>query len=87
VVFVGVRCAAAELARRERLRGDREPGLAQAQQELVHVHGCYDIECDTTTTSPLDCARSIRAFLARPEPPAAFEKLRTMLAEGTALPP
>ena len=26
-------------------------------------------------------------FLARPDPPAAFEKLRTMLAEGTALPP
>jgi chloramphenicol 3-O phosphotransferase len=81
VVFVGVRCAPAELARRERQRGDREPGLAQAQQELVHAHGRYDIECDTTTTSPLDCARSIRDFLARPYPPTAFDELRTIRAK------
>jgi chloramphenicol 3-O phosphotransferase len=87
VVFVGVSCDPAELARRERLRGDREPGLAQAQQELVHAHGCYDIECDTTTTSPLDCAGRIRDFLARPDPPTAFEELRTMLAQGAVLPP
>jgi chloramphenicol 3-O phosphotransferase len=87
VVFVGVRCAPAELARRERLRGDREPGLAQAQQELVRAHGRYDIECDTTTTSPLDCALTIRDFLARPDPPTAFDELRTMLAEGAVLPP
>jgi len=56
VVFVGVRCAPAELARRERLRGDREPGLALAQHERVHAHGHYDLECDTTNASPLDCA-------------------------------
>jgi chloramphenicol 3-O phosphotransferase len=87
VVFVGVRCAPAELAQRERLRGDREPGLAQAQQELVRAHGRYDIECDTTTTSPLDCALTIRDFLARPDPPTAFDELRTMLAEGAVLPP
>jgi chloramphenicol 3-O phosphotransferase len=72
----------AELARRERLRGDREPGLAAAQQELVHAHGCYDLECDTTATGPFDCALSIKDFLARPDPPTAFEELRTMLAEG-----
>lgn len=82
VVFVGVRCVPAELTRRERLRGDRELGQAAAQQELVHAHGCYDIECDTTSTSPLDCALSIKEFLARPEPPTAFDELRTMLAEG-----
>jgi chloramphenicol 3-O phosphotransferase len=56
VVFVGVRCSAAELERRERARGDREPGHAAAQQRQVHAHGVYDIECDTTATSPLDCA-------------------------------
>ncbi len=87
VVFVGVSCAPAELDRRERLRGDRDPGLAQAPQELVHAHGCYDLECDTTTASPLDCALRIKDFLARPDPPTAFEELRTMLAEGAMLPP
>jgi chloramphenicol 3-O phosphotransferase len=83
VVFVGVRCAPAELARRERLRGDREPGLALAQHERVHAHGRYDLECDTTNASPLDCALSIKAFLAgardRNEP-SAFDELRA--AEG-----
>jgi chloramphenicol 3-O phosphotransferase len=83
VVFVGVRCAPAELARRERLRGDREPGLALAQHERVHAHGHYDLECDTTNASPLDCALSIKAFLAgardRNEP-SAFDELRA--AEG-----
>lgn len=76
----------AELARRELLRGDREPGLAAAQQELVHAHGCYDLECDTTSTSPLDCALRIKDFLARPDPPAAFEELRARPAEGVMLP-
>src|SRR5580704_1595654 len=52
VVFVGVRCAALELERRERLRGDRDPGQAVVQQRRVHAHGCYDVECDTTATSP-----------------------------------
>jgi len=73
----------AELARRERLRGDREPGLALAQHERVHAHGRYDLECDTTHASPLDCALSIKAFLAcasdRNEP-RAFDELRA--AEG-----
>jgi chloramphenicol 3-O phosphotransferase len=83
VVFVGVRCAPAELARRERLRGDREPGLALAQHERVHAHGHYDLECDTTNASPLDCALAIKAFLARASDrnePRAFDELRA--AEG-----
>src|ERR1035437_8913560 len=85
-VFVGVRCAPAELARRELLRGDREPGLAAAQQELVHAHGCYDLECDTTSTSPLDCALRIKDFLARAAPRAGCEELRARPAEGVMLP-
>src|ERR1700760_2606291 len=43
VVFVGVRCSAAELERRERERGDRPPGVALAQQAQVHAHGRYDV--------------------------------------------
>src|SRR5512142_3216555 len=38
VVFVGVRCAPAELERRERERGDRTQGAALAQEPLVHAH-------------------------------------------------
>jgi chloramphenicol 3-O phosphotransferase len=84
VVFVGVRCAKEELERRTRLRGDRDLDAVLAQHERVHAHGRYDLECDTTHASPLDCALSIKAFLAlAPQPPRAFDELRARAsAEG-----
>jgi chloramphenicol 3-O phosphotransferase len=79
VVFVGVRCSPGELARREHARGDREPGLAAAQQHRVHSHGIYDIEVDTTTAMPRECAALIERALARGERPNAFDRLRAAL--------
>ncbi|MFG2720141.1 chloramphenicol phosphotransferase CPT family protein [Streptomyces sp. NPDC048416] len=76
VVLVAVRCPLPELERRERQRGDRPPGLAARQFAQVHAHGLYDVECDTSTTSPLDCARQIRDFLPRRPSPTAFERLK-----------
>jgi chloramphenicol 3-O phosphotransferase len=76
VVFVGVHCAAAELERRERARGDRPAGLAAQQLSAVHKHGVYDIECDTTTTSPHDCARQIKDALPHRATHTAFDRLR-----------
>lgn len=43
VTLVAVRCPPVELARRERARGDRTPGTAAAQFEVVHAHGDHDI--------------------------------------------
>ncbi|WP_184830288.1 chloramphenicol phosphotransferase CPT [Jiangella mangrovi] len=63
VLWVGVRCDAAEAARREAARGDRVAGMAAAQAELVHRGVTYDLEVDTTRTSPPDCARTIAAAL------------------------
>ena len=83
VVFVGVHCSPAELDRRERARGDREPGQARAQQRQVHAHGLYDVECDTTRASARDCALRIKAFLDRGQPPTAFGQLRARLLGGT----
>ena len=82
VVFVGVHCSPGELRRRESARGDREPGLAAAQQHQVHAHGIYDIEVDTTSATPHECAAVIAGFLARGERPAAFDRLRAR-APGT----
>ena len=79
VVFVGVRCSAAELDRRERARGDREPGQAAAQERQVHAHGCYDLECDTTTASPYECAIRIKDFVTSGQAPTAFDRLRSHL--------
>jgi chloramphenicol 3-O phosphotransferase len=75
VVLVGVHCSPGELERRERERGDRPAGLAARQFGLVHAHGLYDLECDTTATSPVECARRIRDFLPRRTFPTAFQQL------------
>lgn len=79
VFFVGVRCDPDELQRRELARADRDRGLAAAQLPNVHRHGVYDIEVDTTSASPQDCAVTIRDFLVLGEPPTAFDRLRTAL--------
>lgn len=78
VVFVGVHCDAAELARREAARGDREIGTAATQIEKVHVHGVYDVEVDTSVESVTACSARIRDYLERHPAPAvrAFDELR-----------
>jgi chloramphenicol 3-O phosphotransferase len=83
VIFVGVRCSAAELGRRERARGDREPGQAAAQERQVHAHGCYDLECDTTTASPYQCAVRIKDFVTSGQAPTAFDRLRSLLQDAS----
>ncbi|PRX69148.1 chloramphenicol 3-O phosphotransferase [Nonomuraea fuscirosea] len=77
VVFIGVHCSEQELTRRERARGDRQPGQAATQLRQVHSYGTYDIECDTTTNSPRDCAWTIKQSLAQLPTPRAFDRLRT----------
>jgi chloramphenicol 3-O phosphotransferase len=77
VLFVGVHCSREELARREEARGDRPSGLAALQYDLVHQHGDYDFECDTTTTSPRECAELIKEFLPRRPTATAFSRLRS----------
>lgn len=77
VVFVGVTCPLEEVQRREEQRGDRAPGLAARQFELVHSHSTYDIECDTSVSGPLECAESVKEFLSHRPRPTAFERLRS----------
>jgi chloramphenicol 3-O phosphotransferase len=60
-LWVGVRCEAAVAAAREIARGDRVPGMAEAQAELVHQGVGYDMEVDTTHAEALECARAIAA--------------------------
>ena len=76
VVFVGVHCPLAELNRRERLRDDRETGLAARQFARVHTHGEYDLECDTEANHPRDCAMQISDFLAEGSEPRVFARQR-----------
>ncbi|MFI1866339.1 chloramphenicol phosphotransferase CPT family protein [Streptomyces jumonjinensis] len=77
VLLVGVHCPPAELERRERARGDRPAGLAARQYERVHAHGVYDVECDTGTAGPEECARRIKESLPRRGGDTAFQRLRS----------
>lgn len=86
VVFVGLHCSAAELDRRESARGDRTAGQAAAQLAAVHAHGRYDLEFDTETTNPTECARQIRVLLARPAGLTAFDRLRADLTGQSTAP-
>jgi chloramphenicol 3-O phosphotransferase len=47
VLYVKVECPIEELQRREKLRGDREPGLAESQVKLLWPQDNYDIVIDT----------------------------------------
>lgn len=79
VTLVDVRCSVEELERRERARGDRPAGLARSQV-LVFDHDDRDITVDTTSTSPLRCARAIAEEMAALRSPKAFERLRVTSA-------
>ena len=59
VAWVGVHCDPAVAGRREASRPDREPGMAVRQASAVHRGVDYDVEVDTTGTSPRDCARAV----------------------------
>lgn len=81
-VLVGVRCPLPELERRERERGDRQPGLAAQQFDHVHAHEVHDLDVDTSLLSPEECALRIRDFLPGRPRPTAFERLDAALRTG-----
>ena len=81
VLFVGVRCSLEELERRERKR-NRQQGLAGYQFGLVHAHGVYDLEVDTSVYSPMDCALQIKEALRDIHSSNAFTNLRDLLPEN-----
>jgi chloramphenicol 3-O phosphotransferase len=77
-LFVGVRCPLAVLEQREAARKDRTLGQARAQFHLVHAHGIYDLEVDTSASSAEACALQIKQRLEDGNPPDAFRRLRRM---------
>ena len=80
VLFVGVRCPFEVAERRERERGDRRAGLVKTTFPLVHRHGIYDLEVDTSVSSPMECALQIKQRLQNGVAPTAFIQLSRMLA-------
>lgn len=77
VTLIEVRCAAAELAPR-----NRAAGLALSQR--VDAHGDCDIVVDTTATSPEACAAAIVTGLDTLPGVKAFDRLRARATSGPA---
>lgn len=73
--LIGVQCPLPELQRREQARGDRYVGTAERQQPYVHWYKTYDLEVDTSESTPEACAATISTFIASNEP-SAFAELR-----------
>lgn len=78
--LVGVRCPLEVLEEREKQRRNRTLGQARLQHELVHAHGVYDLEVDTSLLSAEECAEKIRQRLASGLPPAALKQIRERAA-------
>lgn len=75
-LFVGVHCPLDVLEQREMERQDRTLGQARAQFPLVHAHGAYDLEVDTSVASAEACAVEIKRRLEDGKPGYAFKHLR-----------
>ena len=80
-LFVGVRCPLEVAKQREQERGDRTLGLVEAHYDIVHSHGIYDLEMDTSVFTPTECASQIKDRLQNGPPPTAIQKLRDTLFE------
>jgi chloramphenicol 3-O phosphotransferase len=63
VLWVGVRCDSAIAAGREVARGDRVPGMAAFQADVVHQGMVYDLEVDTSHAESMECARTIATYV------------------------
>ena len=87
VLFVGVRCPIEEIMRRRNAsppgsyatgRPEEPPPPVLLWQSEVHKPGVYDLESDTSISSPVDCATVIARALDRP--PAESAALRSLAA-------
>jgi chloramphenicol 3-O phosphotransferase len=85
VLFVGVLCDVEVIMERRRLAGaaryvvgsesDLVPEPVLRWQREVHAHWTYDLEVDTSGTSPQECASTIGRRLDQGPPGDAFARL------------
>jgi chloramphenicol 3-O phosphotransferase len=65
--LIGVRCSLDIVKTRELQRAGRFPGTATSHFHEVHSHGAgYDLEVDTSASTPRACAALIIDRLGRP---------------------
>lgn len=81
VLFVGVRCPFEIAEQREQARGNRTQGLVKAHYDLVHSHGIYDFEVDTSILTATECAIQIKNRLQDGTPPDALQRLHNKMKD------
>lgn len=80
--LVGVRCPLDVVDEREQSRRDRTLGQARKQFDVVHAHGVYDLEVDTSLLNVDECVACIER-LVNMTTPHAFKALATRLNHET----
>ena len=80
VLHVGVTCQPDELRRRERARGDRKIGIAEEHLATYQDAGPFDVEVNTQTCTPDECADQIIAAMSHP---TAFNLIRSATLKPT----
>ncbi|MCB1686002.1 MAG: AAA family ATPase [Pseudomonadales bacterium] len=81
--FIGVRCSLDVVNAREKKRTGRFPGTATSHFSAVHAHGAgYDLEVDTSSSTPKACAQQIVTRLG--SPPVVLPALLCQVAEDEA---
>ncbi len=88
-LFVGVRCPLDVIVARRQATWDPHRGpdahIRRWQRE-VHTPGIYDLEVDTSKSTPDACAEQIRRRLDQGPPPTAFAQLAAMQVASVATP-
>jgi chloramphenicol 3-O phosphotransferase len=74
-LFVGLHCPLGVALEREGSRDDRRIGGAAVFADLVHAHGRYDVELDTSTLDAEECAARIKDAVRGRLPRTAFRRL------------
>lgn len=73
--LIAVHCPLAVLEKREKERKTRTLGQARAMFDIVHAHGVYDFEVDSSLCTAEQCARQIWDFLLSGTQPHAFKAI------------
>lgn len=75
--LIGVQCPLEVLEQRERSRKNRTLGQARLQYPFIHKYVVYDLEVDSSKSTPEECAQAIIQRMLIP--PDAFKRLKSQM--------
>ena len=73
--WIGIRCPVEVIEQREKERKNRTLGSARLQFDVVHAWAEYDLEIDSSKSTPDESAETIIQFIETGAKPDAFKKI------------